>query len=120
MLSRGFICPKGVALRDLHEDPERLRAPLVRRGHRFVEVSWDDAFAEVAARLPPIVAAHGKDAVARGVGNPAGHKLGLLLYTAPLEGKHFVDGSGNADYQYFVVIAWLPIYAIIYIAPHVL
>ena len=28
MLSAGYICPKGVALKDLHEDPDRLRAPL--------------------------------------------------------------------------------------------
>ena len=27
--SRGFICPKGASLRELHEDPDRLRAPLV-------------------------------------------------------------------------------------------
>ena len=84
ILSRGFICPKGVALRDLHDDPDRLRAPLVRRGDRFVEASWDDAFAEIAERLPAITAAHGRDAVAMVVGNPAAHKLGLLLYTARL------------------------------------
>ena len=30
VFSRGFLCPKGVALRDLHEDPDRLRTPLVR------------------------------------------------------------------------------------------
>ena len=30
VFSRGFLCPKGVALKDLHEDPDRLRTPLVR------------------------------------------------------------------------------------------
>jgi anaerobic selenocysteine-containing dehydrogenase len=31
VLSHGYICPKAVALKDLHEDPDRLRAPLIKR-----------------------------------------------------------------------------------------
>ncbi|MDZ7921232.1 hypothetical protein [Rhodoferax sp.] len=31
VLSRGYICPKAVALKDLHEDPDRLRTPLIKR-----------------------------------------------------------------------------------------
>src|SRR3569623_3805498 len=54
--SRGFICPKGAAIGELHADPDRLRAPLVKRGGRHVEVSWDSAFAEIERRLPAIVA----------------------------------------------------------------
>jgi len=82
--SAGFICPKGVALRDLHEDPDRLRRPLVKRAGRHVEVSWDEAFAEIERRLPPILAAHGSDAVGMVFGNPSAHKAGLLLYTPRL------------------------------------
>jgi anaerobic selenocysteine-containing dehydrogenase len=84
VLSRGFICPKAVALRDLHEDPDRLRAPVVKRDGRFVEVTWDEAFAEIERRLPPIRAHHGRDAVGLVIGNPTAHKLGLLLYGARL------------------------------------
>jgi anaerobic selenocysteine-containing dehydrogenase len=80
VFSAGYICPKGVALKDLHEDPDRLRIPLVKRDGRFVETSWDDAFAEIEQRLPPILAAHGKDAVGVTLGNPVSHKFGLLLY----------------------------------------
>lgn len=43
--------------------------------------------------------------------------LGVLLYTGPFEGKRFVDVSENAVYWYFVVASWLPIYAVIYLAP---
>ena len=82
--SGGFICPKGAALAELHDDPDRLRAPLVKRGGKHVEVSWDDAFAEIERRLPPIITAHGRDAVALSIGNPTAHKLGLLLYGARL------------------------------------
>jgi heme/copper-type cytochrome/quinol oxidase subunit 3 len=45
--------------------------------------------------------------------------LEVLLFTGPLEGKRFVDVSENSMYWYFVVLAWLPIYALIYFAPRV-
>jgi anaerobic selenocysteine-containing dehydrogenase len=82
--SAGFICPKGAALRDLHEDPDRLRAPLVKRDGRHVEVSWDEAFAEIERRMVPILENHGRDAVGLVFGNPSAHKMSLLLYTARL------------------------------------
>jgi anaerobic selenocysteine-containing dehydrogenase len=83
VLSGGFICPKGAALKDLQEDPDRLRAPLVKRDGKHVEVSWDEAFAEIERRLPPILA-RSRDAVALSIGNPAAHKFGLLLYGSRL------------------------------------
>ncbi|MGN6319825.1 cytochrome c oxidase subunit 3 [Trinickia sp.] len=45
--------------------------------------------------------------------------LTALLYIGPLEGKRFVDVGENALYWYFVVLSWLPIYAVIYIAPRI-
>lgn len=45
--------------------------------------------------------------------------LAVLLFTGPLEEKRFVDVSENSFYWYFVVAAWLPIYALIYVAPRV-
>jgi anaerobic selenocysteine-containing dehydrogenase len=82
--SGGYLCPKGVALKDLHEDPDRLRQPLIKRDGRFVEATWDEAFAEIERRLPPIIAKHGADAVALAAGNPVVHKAGLLLYVPRL------------------------------------
>ena len=84
VFSHGYICPKAVALRDLHEDPDRLRRPLVKRAGTFVEVSWDEAFAEVERRLVPIQQQHGRDAIAAVFGNPSVHKAGLILYVPRL------------------------------------
>jgi len=78
--SAGYLCPKGVSLKDLHEDPDRLRQPLIKRDGRFVPASWDEALAEVEARLLPILRAHGPDAVAATAGNPSAHKISLLAY----------------------------------------
>jgi cytochrome c oxidase subunit III len=43
--------------------------------------------------------------------------LAVLMFVGPLEEKRFVDVSENAMYWYFVVLSWLPIYALIYFAP---
>ncbi|MFN7724523.1 MAG: molybdopterin-dependent oxidoreductase [Rubrivivax sp.] len=82
--SKGYLCPKAYALKDLHEDPDRLRQPLVRRHGELQPATWAEAFGEIEARLPPLLAEHGPDAVALSVGNPSAHKIGLLLYFARL------------------------------------
>jgi anaerobic selenocysteine-containing dehydrogenase len=84
VFSAGYICPKGVALKDLHEDPDRLRTPLIKRDGAFVQASWEEAFAEIQRRLPPLIAAHGRNATAVVAGNPAAHKIGLLTYFGKL------------------------------------
>jgi anaerobic selenocysteine-containing dehydrogenase len=78
--SRGHLCPKALALKDVHEDPDRLRRPLVRRGDRWQELDWPEALDEVGARLSAIRRAHGKDAVAFYQGNPTVHNYGSLIY----------------------------------------
>ena len=79
VLSRGHICPKAVALRDLHEDPDRLRQPLRRTATGWVPVTWDEAFDEVERRVADVRARHGHDAVAIYAGNPTVHNLGAML-----------------------------------------
>ncbi len=80
VFSHGFICPKGSTLRQLHDDPDRLRRPLVKRDGVHVEVSWDDAWAEVARRLGAVVEQHGPEAIGVYVGNPNAHNLSFLTH----------------------------------------
>lgn len=81
VFSRGYICPKGVSLKDLHEDPDRLRTPLIKNSDGvFVKASWDEAFAEIERRLLPVLKQHGPDAIGLVVGNPSAHKISLLSY----------------------------------------
>ena len=50
VLSHGFVCPKGASLRELHDDPDRLRTPLLREpGGGLRPASWDEAFAAALA-----------------------------------------------------------------------
>jgi anaerobic selenocysteine-containing dehydrogenase len=102
VFSRGHLCPKGVAIRELDADPDRLRRPLLRRGRDFEEVSWDEAFAEIARRLPPLQAEHSRDAVGVFIGNAAAHSLALSLYNGALAGalhtRNFFS-AGTTDQQ---------------------
>jgi len=78
--SRGYICPKGAALADLHADPDRLQRPLMRDGASWRELGWDEALDLVGERLGALRAEHGRDAIAVYQGNPTVHNLGLLTY----------------------------------------
>jgi len=82
--SHGFICAKGSTLGALHDDPDRLRRPLVRRNGAHVEVGWDEAFVEVERLLMPILAEQGRDAVAVYIGNPNAHNFANTLAIRPL------------------------------------
>ncbi|MDE2149496.1 MAG: molybdopterin-dependent oxidoreductase [Gammaproteobacteria bacterium] len=86
-LSRGHICPKAVALKDLQQDPDRLRGPLIRDGSGFREIDWEPAFDLVAERLAAVYAAHGADAIAVFMGNPSVHNYGNLTHAQRLLGQ---------------------------------
>jgi anaerobic selenocysteine-containing dehydrogenase len=79
VLSRGHICPKAVALKDIHQDPDRLRRPLRRTAAGWEEISWAAAFDEVETRIGEVRRRHGRDAVAMYLGNPTVHNLGAML-----------------------------------------
>ncbi len=84
VFSHGFICPKGSTLKQLYEDPDRLRTPLIRRGEGHVEATWDEAFAEIDRRLNSIIAEHGSNSVGVYLGNPNVHTLASLFWIRPL------------------------------------
>jgi anaerobic selenocysteine-containing dehydrogenase len=92
VFSRGFICPKAHGIKQLHEDPDRLTTPLIRRDGELVEATWDEAFEEIDRRLTPLLAEHGRDSVAIYIGNPMAHNLSFLLY-----GPAFVRALGSKN-----------------------
>lgn len=78
--SRGHICPKGVALQDLQNDPDRLRRPIKRNESGWEEIEWDEAFDLVATRIAEITGEHGDDALGVYFGNPNVHNYGSLTH----------------------------------------
>ncbi len=81
--SRGHICPKGIANQDLHNDPDRLRTPLRKKGNDWEEVSWEEALDEAGERLAGVQKKHGRDALGLFYGNPIGHNYGSLFALVP-------------------------------------
>jgi anaerobic selenocysteine-containing dehydrogenase len=81
VFSHGFICPKGSTLKQLHEDPDRLRKPMVKRNGVHVEVSWQEAWEEVERGLMGVIDRHGRGALSAYLGNPNAHNLGPQLFS---------------------------------------
>lgn len=79
-LSQGYICPKAWALKDLHEDPDRLRQPLRRTAAGWERVSWEEALAYAVEGIRKVQRQHGDDAAAIYLGEPVVHNLGAILF----------------------------------------
>src|SRR5262245_30965716 len=79
--SRGHICPKGPAMREIQDDPDRLRRPVRRTATGWVEIGWDEALDEVVSRISELQQRHGRDAVGAYIGNPSVHNHGTALLT---------------------------------------
>src|SRR5215217_5411569 len=75
-----YPAPKATGLKSLQEDPNRLTQPMRKRADGTHEpITWDEAFAEIDARLMPLLDEHGRDACAVYLGNPGAHSLATLL-----------------------------------------
>ena len=89
-LSRGHICPKGVAIADVYDDPDRLRRPVRRvvdaaTGETsWQRIGWDEALDLAADGLAAAVNRHGRNALGIYLGNPNAHSLGSLTHGVAL------------------------------------
>ncbi|OBJ89569.1 molybdopterin dinucleotide-binding protein [Mycobacterium asiaticum] len=84
--SHGHICPKGASLAGLHDDPDRIRQPLIKVDGQFQEVSWDAALRRCTELLTPVITKYGIGAVTAYTGNPLAHSFSLARYTGVLLG----------------------------------
>lgn len=82
VFSKGYICPKAVALQDIHTDPDRIRAPMRKTSVGWQEISWPEAIALAADGLCKVQDAYGDDAVGIYAGNPSIHSYGTWLYSS--------------------------------------
>jgi anaerobic selenocysteine-containing dehydrogenase len=82
--SRGHICPKALALKDVYLDKNRLKNPVKRFGNEWREISWEAAFQEIGEKIKEIQTTYGSDAVAVYQGNPSVHNFGTLLNSGSL------------------------------------
>jgi anaerobic selenocysteine-containing dehydrogenase len=93
-LSRGYACPKGIAMAEVHNDPDRVLHPLKRTADgEFERISWDAALDDIGRRLKAVIAKRGPGSVAWYMGNP-----GAFSYSHTLWVKGFLDGLGSPHY----------------------
>ncbi len=62
-LSKGRLCIKGWLAGEFVGHPDRLRAPLIKDGDRFVQVCWDDALGLIAKHLLSLRDEFGPDSI---------------------------------------------------------
>ena len=79
-LSRGHICPKAYGLKDIHEDPDRLRMPMKRKGSEWDEISWEEAFDRTGHALKKLSQKYGPNSIGIYRGNPNVHNLDAMLF----------------------------------------
>ena len=93
-LSRGYACPKGIAMQEVQNDPDRVTHPLKRMpSGEFRRVSWEQALSDIAARLRRVIGDHGPGGVGWYFGNP-----GAFSYSHTLWAKGFLDAIGSPHY----------------------
>ena len=89
-------------------------ASLALRGYEYTTLNclwYNNAYASIVWVLLSMHTIHvATDVVESGV-------LAVLSFTGPVTKRRFVDFSENADYWFFIVAWWIPIYATIYLAP---
>lgn len=111
-LSSGFACPKGIAMLDVHNDPDRVLHPMRRRADgTFERVSWDSALDDIGARLRSVISRHGKESIGWFSGNPSGfsysHPLWVIGFIAALGSKHKYSSASQDVSSRFVASKFL-------------
>lgn len=63
-LTRGFLCPKGMASHEMVTDPLRLRHPYERIGGEWKRITWPEAYEKISRRLRELISKHGRNSIA--------------------------------------------------------
>jgi len=93
-LSKGYACPKGIAMTDLQNDPDRVLHPMRKTASgEFERVTWKEALDEINSRLKEVRDASGPESIAWYMGNP-----GAFSYSHTLWVKGFLDAIGSPHY----------------------
>lgn len=85
-LSKGSICPKGVLIDKLHDDPNRLKKPLLKKENgEWEEIGWKKALDIVGKKINETRQKYGNDAIGFYLGNPTVHNFGMMIMTGELK-----------------------------------
>lgn len=103
-LTKGYSCPKGRATGQAHHIEGAITRPMMRKDGELIEVGWDEALDDVAARLRSTIDRYGANAVAINFGSglgldSAGYALEEAFYralgTPPKFSPLTIDGTAK-------------------------
>lgn len=100
VVSRGYACVKGLHFDQVQHSPDRILEPQKRVGTRWEPISWEQALAEIGAKLRAIRGESGGDAIAHLVGSAGGaNVLAPLFRNAFMKalGSNAMFGTGTCD-----------------------
>jgi len=80
LVTKGYICARGLASLDIHHDPDRIKYPVKQVNGNFEHVEWKTALKDIGQRLKNIREKYGNDSVAVYFGNPIAFDFGFSLY----------------------------------------
>ena len=84
VFSKGFICPKGSTLKQLHYDPDRLLTPMIKRDGVHVQATWHEAWRAIEAGLNRVIENFGRESIGTYLGNPGAHNLSSMTFNRVL------------------------------------
>jgi anaerobic selenocysteine-containing dehydrogenase len=100
VVTKGYACVKGTRYPAMQNSPDRVTAPIKRLGDQWQEISWDQAFAEIGAKIKALRSEHGDQTIGHFVGGPAGaNVMGPMFRNAFFEalGSNRFYGTPTTD-----------------------
>ena len=104
--SKGYACIKGTSVGHLHDDPDRINYPMKRVEGAWQRIGWDQAIAEIGAKVKALRSAHGDRCIGMYQGNPTYFSFQNTLYSSAflealnspnLFASHSVDCSNKCE-----------------------
>ena len=100
VVSKGYSCVKGIHFDQVQNSPDRITQPMKRIGTRWEPIGWEQAIAEIGARIRAIRDRDGGDAVAHLVGSAGGANVLAPLFRNAFYkalGSRALFGTGTCD-----------------------
>ena len=100
VVSKGYSCVKGIHFDQVQNSPDRITQPMKRIGSRWEPIGWEQAIAEIGARIRAIRDRDGGDAVAHLVGSAGGANVLAPLFRNAFYkalGSRAMFGTGTCD-----------------------
>lgn len=93
VVSKGYVCVKGLSLENVRASPDRLTHPLKKVNGRYERISWEQALTEIGAKVRALRTRHGNDSVGLYFGNPISFSP-----LVPIMIAGFVRGLGTSKF----------------------